>query len=164
MNKNNIYNDNIDWEDKEESFRIREFLFFFWNLRYWTLLFAFAFAIVAFIYIKIASPVYMRQTMVMMANDKNGSTNEAALLSDLTGRSQNSRIDNEVYILQAPSLMATVVDELNLNSQYFEYRAPMFHSSMPLVRKFFGMKKFEFYKDNPFEINFAADSTKLITG
>lgn len=150
-------NDTFTWEE-ESNFSFREIILFLWNLKYWIAASIFFSLVVVFFYVKIATPSFVKSTIVMIVNDEGSGSNELALLYDLTGKNQTSKIDNEVFILRAPTLMKEVVNELRLNTRYFEYKLPIFHSTIEMPKSFLNIKKVEYYKNNPFAMNVVLDT------
>lgn len=154
--------DKIIWKEEESNFNLREFLCFFWNLRYWIIGSTLLSVAVAFFYIKIKNPTFEKNAIIMMVDDKGSGTSELSLLYDLTGKTQASKIDNEIFILRSPSLMQKVVEELALNYSYFEYKVPIFNNSITFLKPLLNFKRTEFYRDSPFELRFKSDSTNYI--
>ncbi|MEG0517584.1 MAG: Wzz/FepE/Etk N-terminal domain-containing protein, partial [Bacteroidales bacterium] len=151
--------DKIVWnEDEENGFNLRDFLDFFWNLRYWIIASTLLSVAIAFMYIKVNNPSFEKSAIVMMVDDKGSGSNELSLLYDITGKAQTNKIDNEIFILRSPALMEKVVDKLGLNTRYFEYRVPLFNSSVNMFRSVLNIKKAEFYKDCPFSIEVNSNS------
>src|SRR5574344_2308282 len=128
---------------EKSNFNIRDFVLFFWRLKYWIVASVAVALVIAYFIGKIATPVYTRSTSAILVNENEGS-GELALLGDLTGKSVSKKIDNEIFILSSPSLMNKVVEELGLNTRYFQYRIPIFHSSIHLFRNLLNVKVYEF--------------------
>lgn len=152
------HNNMIVWEEEESGFNLRELLHFFWTLKYWIAASVVVSVSIVFLFIKISNPSYEKSAIVMMVNDEGNSSNELALLYDLTGKTQTSKIDNEIFILRSSSLMEDVVRELGLNTRYFEFKVPIFNSQFTMLRPFLNIKKVEFYKNSPFLMEIKQDS------
>ena len=132
------------------EFNVREFLDFLWRLRYY-IVGCVAFAIlVAFVIIRIQTPVYRQSTWIRL-NRGDDAASEMALLRDITGSRTGKKVDNEVFILQSPSMMCNVVEKLGLDYKYYSYGAPI-AASLDIVDRIFGYKKTDLYKNAPFEL------------
>lgn len=83
--------DKIIWKEEESNFNLREFLCFFWNLRYWIIGSTLLSVAVAFFYIKIKNPTFEKNAIIMMVDDKGSGTSELSLLYDLTGKLRQVR-------------------------------------------------------------------------
>ncbi len=127
-----------------------------WKLRWWMILSAFIALALAVCYVKVKTPIYERTTWIMMNNADSGNS-DMALISEFTGTSGSRKIDNEVFILQSPTLMSKVVDELGLNTRYYHYVIPIFEN-LHINGDLFSIKAKEMYKDSPFWMNISSDS------
>lgn len=143
------------WSEEESKgdFDIKDLISFVWRLRWWIVGSVFVAFVVAFLYLRMTSPVYSRNASVILNNDKNSAGSELSILSDLTGMSTQSNAENEMFIMKSPSLMSKVVEALGLNYRYYQYRLPIFHGRMPIFRRFLNIKKYEFYRDNPISLH-----------
>ena len=150
---------NISEQSSEnQEFNIRELLEFIWRIRWWMVASAFVMLILGFVYTRMQTPIYQRQAWIML-NNNDGTNAEMALFAEMmgAGNARGRKIDNEIFILKSPSLMAKVVDELDLNTRYFQYRLPVLDRSA-YGRGFLAWKLYEFYQDNPYTMTFAVDS------
>ncbi len=89
-------------------------------LRYWPwfIISVLILLLLAFTYLRYATPVYTTSSMILIKDDQSGSSELAALEQlGVTGAGGNS-IANEVGILSSRRLMENVVKALNLNIQY----------------------------------------------
>ncbi|CEN40958.1 GumC family protein [Capnocytophaga cynodegmi] len=102
----------------------------------WFLAGGFLALLVAFLYLRYATPLYKASTTIMLKDEnKGGTVNEFSILSDLNiGVKDN--VENEVEVLRSRTLSEKVVKKLNLNVSYF-----------PL-----GKKKPDLYKESPVNI------------
>ncbi len=139
-------------DSDESSFSVQNTISFVWRLKWWIILFLTVSLVSAFFYSKLQIPIYSCGEKVMFIDDKSGSV-ELSLLADVTGKSQNRRIDDEIIIIKSPSLMTKVVKNLDLNTRYYQYKLPVFHTSFPLFRSIFNILEHEFYKDAPFKMS-----------
>ena len=120
MEHNNEYN-NLE---EEQSINIRELLEFVWRLRWWVAASAFVMVCLAFLYVRMQTPIYERTSWIMM-NKNDGNNAELNLLSEFTGRTTAKKIDNELFIIKSPTMMSNVVKELGLNTSYYQYQMPV---------------------------------------
>ena len=104
-----------------EELNIREELdkyLFHWK---WFVLAGFSCLIMAFVYLRYATPQYKVKTTLLIKEDQSAMSSELAAFQDLgmfAGGSSN--IDNEIELLKSRSLAATVVDDLNLTVSYYK--------------------------------------------
>lgn len=135
---------------------VREFLDYIWRLRWWILAAVALSLVVAFCYLQTRTPVYERTTWIKLNSNENSINAELALpgASEATG---SKRMDNEVFILRSPSLMRQVVEQLHLNTRYYQYRVPVGGKKSSLMRSFLAFKKSEYYGDNPFSLAYVRD-------
>ena len=135
---------------------IRELLDYVWRLRVWILAALAVSLTVAFFYLRFATPVYERTTWMKLNGNENSINAELALPGVSEG-SGNKRMDNEVFILRSPSLMRQVVEQLNLNTRYYQYKVPVGKGKSAFLRKLLAFKKSEFYGNNPFTLRYTTD-------
>lgn len=65
-------------------------------------------------------PTYTRYMDIMIKNEEgNDLSSQMQNFSSLTNFSSNTHINNELYVLQSPSLISEVIDSLDLNIEYF---------------------------------------------
>lgn len=144
--------------DNNNTPSYRDVIDFIWRLRWWILGSVALALLVAFVYVRMQTPVYERSSWVML-NKNDGSNADMALLANMTGRTVQKRIDNEIFLLKSPSLMRQVVESHDLNKRYFQFGAPV-ANSIRLSRSLFDFKKAEFYRNSPFVATMApADSS-----
>ena len=104
--------DSIDLRDELEKYLIH------WK---WFLLSGFIAVVLAFIYVRYATPQYSVSSTLLIKDDDSSLGSELAAFQDLGmlgGGSSN--IDNEIQILKSRSLAKTVVKDLNLNISYYK--------------------------------------------
>ncbi|MCQ2334523.1 MAG: polysaccharide biosynthesis tyrosine autokinase [Paludibacteraceae bacterium] len=138
----------------------REILEFVWRLRYWMVGAAFITLIIAFVYVRTQTPIYERTSWVML-NTNDGSNTDMALLAEFTGRSRGKHIDNELFILRSPSMMAKTVEHLGLNTRYFYYQLPV-GDRLNIGRGILARKRVEYYGlTAPLRMDVDFDSVQL---
>ena len=117
-------------EQQEQEFNIRELLEFMWRIRWWMVVSAVVCLIIGFVYVRMQTPIFERKAWIML-NNNDGTNAEMALFNELMGggNARGRKIDNEIFILKSPTLMSKVVDELGLNTRYFQYRLPVMDRS-----------------------------------
>jgi len=122
---------------EEDSIDIRQILETIWGLRLWIILSLIICVGIAYAYCLYKTPIYETSCSIMLVSEegsKGAITSEFALMSEFSGMSLQQKMSNELYILKTTSLMQNVVEELNLNIQYFEKER---------------IKNKEFYKNSP---------------
>ena len=129
---------------EDGSIAIRELIDYFWRMRGWIIFTVVVSLFLAFVYLKIQPPVYSRTTWIKLNGNETSINAELSLLPGLSDLSGNKRLDNEVFILQSPSLMNQVVEALGLNTRYYKIC--------------YGIKRHEYYKDSPFSMTCSWDA------
>src|SRR6266540_3339946 len=123
---------------KDEEINIKEIIFKF--LRYWpwfivACLISISFA---FLYMRYTIPSYKITSKILIKDDKGGPNSTQDILSELDVLNTKNNVDNEKEVLQTRYLMRKVVDELQLNINYFATG---------------NIKSTELYQNCPFKIN-----------
>jgi capsular exopolysaccharide synthesis family protein len=108
------------WEEQEESFNLRAFLFKY--LRHWYLFVFFAVLALglAYAYLLYARPIFEVSSVLLVKDEKKGFGGGNDMLKELEMFSGNKLVENEIEILKSRYLHERVVDELNLKASYFE--------------------------------------------
>ena len=141
-------------------------------LKYWYLFVAGAVIalIIAFIYLRYTTPMFVAKTSILFKDDSGGPS-ESAVFSDISGFNTNRSIDNEILILKSNSLMERVVQELKLEVKYVVegtvrdveiYGEDLKFQVIPkdFSSKFYGKSfKIFFKNDNTFELHDGATET-----
>ena len=88
-------------------------------LRYWPsfMIFGVLALLIAFIYLRYATPVYSASATIMIKDNKNsGISTELAAFEDLgiIGGSSSNNPENEIEIIKSRKIIGYVVDSLNL--------------------------------------------------
>ncbi len=113
------------------------------RLKWWILGCVATALLIAFAYLQTQTPIYSRSSWIML--NKNDANNpELDLISEFTTRKGSKKIDNELFILESPSLMAKVVEELGLNTRYYGKRTSRIG--------IFDFRKTEYYDNTPFRM------------
>jgi len=123
---------------KDEEINIKEIIFKF--LRYWpsfivACLISMSFA---FLYMRYTIPSYKITSKILIKDDKGGPNSTQDILSELDVLNTKNNVDDEKEVLQTRYLMRKVVDELQLNINYFATGH---------------IKSTELYQNCPFKIN-----------
>ena len=106
---------------------------------YWFVIIPIVSLIIAFVYLRYSVPLY-DATATIMVVDENNISPDAAILAGLSGNSaNNTKIEGEIQILKSRALMQKVVEELDLNIQFFTRGR---------------ITDAEVYKDPPVKLNF----------
>lgn len=86
---------------------------------YWFFISVILFGMLAFLYLRYATPTYKISAKLLVNDNSGGSgASEASLLSDLGLFSTQSNVNNEVQILKSKTLLYKVIDNLRLNVTY----------------------------------------------
>src|SRR6266496_6303867 len=136
-NKQNSLTAEVILKD-EEGGNIKEIIFKF--LRYWpwfivACLISISFA---FLYMRYTIPSYKITSKILIKDDKGGPNSTQDILSELDVLNTKNNVDDEKEVLQTRYLMRKIVDELQLNINYFATGH---------------IKSTELYQNCPFKIN-----------
>lgn len=135
-----------------DAMSLREMFDFVWRLRYWIAASAFVFLCLGFLYTRMQTKMYERTAWIML-NNNDGTSNEMAMLSEMTGgRTVAKKIDNEVFILKTPSMSAKVVEELGLNYRYYRYGRAIADGKLASGKGPLSTKLYEYYKNSPYTL------------
>jgi Uncharacterized protein involved in exopolysaccharide biosynthesis len=133
------------------DFSIQNIISFAWRLKWWILACVVVSLSISYVYIKMQTPTYKGYSKAMFI-DYTKSTSEISVIEDITGKRQGGRKDDELIVLRSPNLMGKVVKTLGLNTRYYQYKIPLFHTKVPFFRHVLAKKVCEFYHDEPFEM------------
>lgn len=132
-------------EESSDGFNIREYLMLVWRKKWWVMLSILVCCAVSVYLYKREALTYGSSADVMLLFDNSGASrsNAVTALQDLTGNSSsNVNFANELAILRSPALMETVIERLNLNTQYtadgFGHREDLYGHS-PVVVNFMNL-------------------------
>ena len=106
-------------EDQEASFDLRKFLERFLHYWPWFLATVAMALLLAFLYLRYATPVYKTSATVMVQDDKKGATLADGDLMEQLGLGGKSNVDNEVEIYKSRTLMERVVRDLQLYTHFY---------------------------------------------
>ena len=116
----------------------------------WFVLSVFSALIVAFFYLRYATPKYEVKTPSLIKQDDNMMSSELAAFQDLGMFGDgNSNIQNEIQLLKSRTLARSVAKDLNLTTRYFRqgrlkesevYAETNSHSFARSLNKFFGKR------------------------
>ncbi len=99
--------------------------------------------ILAFLYIKLVSPVYKVETDLLIKDNKGGPAGQNDLLKDLGMFSSEKIIDNEIQILKSNTILEEVIKNLKLQTSYTNTK---------------GVRNREIYKVLPFDVTLVSPS------
>lgn len=119
MRKQDFYDDII--EDEFETVSLKERFEKYFIQWHWFLLSLIICLILAFVYLKLATPIYEAKSTVLVKDEKKGGmASELSVFADLgLGGSIRNNVDNEVEILKSRSLAESTIKKLNLNIGLF---------------------------------------------
>lgn len=142
---------------------------------YWFVLSLAVTLTVGTLYILKTTPLYTRSASIMIKDDsKGGSSSTSVDMSELGIATAKVNLENEINTLKSPSLMANVVDRLNLNDTYnikeglrhnqIYKQSPVIFSSADSLDNFGVSFKFKAMPDNNVKIYDILDDGKEIPG
>ncbi|MEP7109806.1 MAG: polysaccharide biosynthesis tyrosine autokinase [Ferruginibacter sp.] len=104
---------------KDSSFEIKQSISNY--LKYWPLflLSSFIGLIIGFLYLRFTAPTYQVYSKILIKSDNGSPGTSPNILNEIDFLSTKNNVDGENEILKTGYLLRKVVDELNLNVQYF---------------------------------------------
>ncbi len=153
-------------EEVEISELVRPYL-----RRWWWFLLSFAvFISLAFLYLKVKTPVYNIKTSILIKDSKKTPSGELGMLSELGGLGSmgTNSIENEIQILKSKKLMRDVVETLGLQTTLISEngltKKELYRKSSPVLVKVIGEKTTdkEFYE--PLRLKITGDRIELTAG
>ncbi len=105
---------------KQEGFDLAKTLKVYVKQWKWFLLSCIMFIVLAFFYLRYATPEYNAYAKIMLVDDENASNPAEAILKDLSkiSNTDSEMIEDEIEVLKSRKLMKGVVQKLNLNKQF----------------------------------------------
>lgn len=140
-----------NYSEQEPSVNYRELIFKYLNYWPWFVGSVVACVAVAFLYLKMTTPVYNVSAAIMIKDEKKGGTmaSEMAAFEDLGLFAQTTNFDNELEVLKSKSLIKQVVLEMNAYTSY-------------TVRQ--GLRYVELYKQSPLLVEMTPQENDLLKG
>ena len=134
-NSNYNYANRINRED-ESSIDLKKILNVVWGMRWIILASVAAFLLIAWCYNKVTRTQYTANAKILLVT-KGGSGADMLAISDMLMGASNSKVTNEIEVLNSRGMMQRVVEDLGLNFDY-EKKRPI--------------KNIVYYGNNPFEV------------
>ena len=110
--------DNNEKATSKPRFTLHDTLHLILSNWYWFIIALVLCGLAAEYYIRRTPPVYQRTAKVQIKDSRKGTGAELAAFSDIAGVMGRHSVDNEIYVLQSRTLMATVVERLDLATRY----------------------------------------------
>lgn len=139
------------YSEQEQSVNLQELLLKYLNYWPWFVGSVLACVAVAFLYLKMTTPVYNVSAAIIIKDDKKGGSmaSEMAAFEDLGLFAQSTNFDNELEVLKSKSLIKQVILEMNAYSSY-------------TVRQ--GLRYVELYKESPLLVEMTPQENDLLQG
>ena len=159
-----IFPQKFSYSSKDSSFEVKQAISSY--AKYWPLflLSSLLGMIIGFLYLRYSTPTYQVYSKILIKNDKGSPGTSTNILDEIDFMSTKNNVDGENEILKTGYLLRKVVDELNLNIQYFKqgnfkqselYKKAPFKIAVVSVRDSIGTKefKFKFLSKSEFSVN-----------
>ncbi len=134
---------------------------------FWFVLSAFVTLVLAFVYLKVSSPVFQIQSTVLIKDAKKSPSGDLSMLSDISGfggMSTNS-IENEIEVFRSKKLMKDVVTRLGLQTTIFSEKnfrkTEIYGESTPFLIQVVNEKEYDKPIKNSVEIKIVGDLIEL---
>ena len=168
MNENNQQNSDLVGISQEPEINFREILFKY--LRYWYLYISIAllFIFLAYLYLRYTTPIYEVRSEIIIKDDKGG-LSQQNILSELDIFNTKSNANDEIEILKTRYLMEKVVEELQLNVNYFAtgkikttelYKTSPFTIKLLFLKDSIATQEFHIQPSNNLEFNVIKNEIK----
>ncbi|MEG1554275.1 MAG: polysaccharide biosynthesis tyrosine autokinase, partial [Rikenellaceae bacterium] len=142
---NNTQNEQFDFEEKRESYILRDTLDVIIANWYWFVVSVVVFTLVGYYYSSSRPFLYSKEATIIIKDEKkNGMSPELAAFADVGMGMQSTDVESEVYILKSKYLMARVVERLGLNITYMQKN---------------GLRYIDVYTKTPVILNLVGDVT-----
>ncbi|MEG1794663.1 MAG: hypothetical protein RR257_06565, partial [Rikenellaceae bacterium] len=142
---NNTQNEQFDFEEKRESYILRDTLDVINANWYWFVDSVVVFTLVGYYYSSSRPFLYSKEATIIIKDEKkNGMSPELAAFADVGMGMQSTDVESEVYILKSKYLMARVVERLGLNITYMQKN---------------GLRYIDVYTKTPVILNLVGDVT-----
>ena len=139
-------NNFISEDDQKDDFDLKMVLEKYLIHWQWFVLGAFLCLIVAYVYLRYATPIYQASTTILVKDEKKGGMlSELSAFSDLgLGSGLKSNVDNEIEILKSRTLVESTVKALKLNITLITHG---------------NVKSSEVFKDTPILVDFISQKS-----
>ncbi|MCR5002980.1 MAG: polysaccharide biosynthesis tyrosine autokinase [Bacteroidales bacterium] len=127
---------------------------FLWRNKFWITISVILALTCAHLYLTTQNNTYERTSYIKLNTGDKSSGSKLSMFAgiDLGG---DKALDDEVFILQSPSLMKKVVEELGLNTRYYHYVNPF--TKGDFMRNIFTFEQIEYYDNSPFSLTLTPD-------
>ncbi len=157
MEENFTYSPNLSFEQQEGELSMNDIFDFLWRIKVWIIIAVLVSLVCAYFYLKTQTRTYERTAYVMLNKNKDGVSSQLSFLAgiDISG---NKQLDDQVFILQSPSMMQKVVERLDLNTRYYYFEDPFTGGKSKVFKDAFEFKQTEFYGNSPFSLSTQIDT------
>ena len=115
----NNTNDLNIWQEEEEDFNLRNFVFKYLRHWPWFVLSVLLCSTAAWLYLRYSTPIYEVSATLLVKDEEKGMASGAEMLEELGMMGGSKLVENEIEILKSRTLMEKVVDALNLTVSYW---------------------------------------------
>ena len=105
--------------NENSKFHLKEFVYKYFAYWKWFILSLGICLVLAFIYLKVQTPIFSVQSSILIKDQQKGLGEEDDMMKELNIFSSNKVVDNEIEVIKSYTLMAEVVDSLKLNIGYY---------------------------------------------
>jgi len=133
----------------------------------WFVLSAFSLLILAFLSLKVSSPVYEIKSTVLIKDAKKSPSGNASILSDISGfgNMTASSIENEIEVFRSKKLMKDVVTSLNIQTSLFAEKnfkkTDLYGENAPILIQVINEKVYDDPIKYPVDIKLSGDKIEL---
>jgi len=111
---------NSSFAQEEESLDLRAFLYKYLRHGWWFALSVVVSLMVAFFYLRYATPIYKVSATLLIKDEKRGMTSGNDIMKELNLGGVSKVVENEIEVLKSRGIMTKVVDALNLTVVYYQ--------------------------------------------
>ena len=127
-------NENLRYREEDSSLDLKKILNVVWGMRWIILISILACLAAAYAYIRLTRTQYTANAKILLVTKSGGGADMLAITDLMLGGS-NSKVTNEIDVINSRGMMQRVVEDLGLNYAYSKKRP---------------LKTLIFYKNNPF--------------
>ena len=150
-----------------EDININEMLKPYTRKWLWFILSVLATCILAFLYLKVSSPVYKMDATVLIKDAKKSPSGGLSMLSDISGfgNMSTSSIENEIEVFRSKKLMKDVVTRLALQTTLLAEKdfkkTELYGENAPLLIQVINEKEYDLPIKDPVNIKVSGDKIEL---
>lgn len=153
--------------EASEDININEIIKPYRRKWFWFVLSVLATSILAFLFLKVSSPVYKVDATVLIKDAKKSPSGSLSMLSDISGfgNMSTSSIENEIEVFKSKKLMTDVVARLGFQTALYSKKdfkkTELYKETAPFIIQVINEKEYELPIKHPIDVNIKGDKIEL---